>query len=33
MTANIQLQKKNGREPLGAWRQAELIGDKPPVLK
>jgi hypothetical protein len=25
--------KKSGREPQGAWRQDELIGGKPPVVK
>jgi hypothetical protein len=24
---------KSGREPRGAWRQDELIGGKPPVVK
>jgi hypothetical protein len=35
MTARIQLQKKkpSGHESQGAWRQDELIGDKPPVVK
>jgi hypothetical protein len=34
MTARIQLQKKiSRREPQGAWRQDELIGGKPPVVK
>jgi hypothetical protein len=35
MTATVRLQKKkiSGREPQGAWRQDELIGDKPPVVK
>jgi hypothetical protein len=23
----------SGREPQGAWRQDELLGDKPPTLK
>jgi hypothetical protein len=26
-------QKIGGREPQGAWRQDELIGCKPPVVK
>jgi hypothetical protein len=25
--------KISGREPQGAWRQDELIGSKPPVIK
>jgi hypothetical protein len=25
--------KKSGRDPEGTWRQDELIGDKPPVIK
>jgi hypothetical protein len=25
--------KKTGREPQEAWRQEELIGGKPPVVK
>jgi hypothetical protein len=34
MTASVQLQKKiSGRESQGAWRQQELIGGKPPVVK
>jgi hypothetical protein len=34
MTARVQLKKKiAGRESQGAWRQDELIGGKPPVLK
>jgi hypothetical protein len=37
MTARVQLQKKkkkiSGRQPQGAWRQNELIGGKPPVVK
>jgi hypothetical protein len=33
MTARIQLQKNSGRESQGAWRQDELIGVKPPVVK
>jgi hypothetical protein len=27
------VKKITGREPLGAWRQGELIGCKPPVVK
>jgi hypothetical protein len=36
MTARVQLQKereKSGRAPQGAWRQDELMGGKPPVVK
>jgi hypothetical protein len=39
MTVRVQLQKKKkkrkkaGREPQEAWRQDELIGGKPPVVK
>jgi hypothetical protein len=33
MTANIQLKKHIGRGSQGAWRQRNLIGGKPPVLK
>jgi hypothetical protein len=33
MTAGVQLKKKIGRESQGAWRQDELIGGKPPVVK
>jgi hypothetical protein len=34
MTASVQLKKKiSGREPQWAWRQAEMIADKPPVVK
>jgi hypothetical protein len=36
MTARVQLQKQqkcSGREPQGDWRQDELIGGKPPVVK
>jgi hypothetical protein len=34
MTTRVQLQKKiSDREPQGAWRQDELIGGKPPVVK
>jgi hypothetical protein len=41
MTVRVQLQKKkkqkkkqdSGREPQEAWRQDELIGGKPPVVK
>jgi hypothetical protein len=27
------VEKKSGREPQGAWRQVELIGGEPPVVK
>jgi hypothetical protein len=27
------VEKIAGREPQGAWRQDEMIGDKPPVVK
>jgi hypothetical protein len=33
MTARIQLQKKSGRDPEGAYRLDELIGGKPPTVK
>jgi hypothetical protein len=34
MTASVQLKKKKSRrESQGAWRQDELIGGKPPVVK
>jgi hypothetical protein len=35
MTARIQLKKKeiSGHEPQGSWRQEELIGGKPPIMK
>jgi hypothetical protein len=34
MTVRVQLQKKNsGHEPQEPWRQDELIGVKPPVVK
>jgi hypothetical protein len=34
ITASVQLRKKNtGRGYQGAWRQDELIGGKPPVVK
>jgi hypothetical protein len=34
MTEGVQLKKKtSGRESQGAWRQDELIGGKPPVVK
>jgi hypothetical protein len=34
MTASVQLENKiTGRESQGDWRQDELIGDKPPVVK
>jgi hypothetical protein len=33
MIASVQLKKKSGREFQGAWRQDELIGGKPQVVK
>jgi hypothetical protein len=33
MTANIQLQKISGADLQGVWRQDELVGGKPPVVK
>jgi hypothetical protein len=33
MTASVQLKKISAREPQGDWRQEELIGGKPPVVK
>jgi hypothetical protein len=34
MTTGVQLKKKkSGRESQWAWRQDELIGGKPPVVK
>jgi hypothetical protein len=33
MTARVQLKKTARRESQGAWRQDELIGGKPPVVK
>jgi hypothetical protein len=34
MTAKVQLKKIiSGRDPQGAWRQEEVIGGKPPVIK
>jgi hypothetical protein len=34
MMARVQLEKENtDRESLGAWRQEELTGRKPPVVK
>jgi hypothetical protein len=34
MTVTVQLKKNiSGRESQGAWRQDELIGGKPPVVK
>jgi hypothetical protein len=33
MTASVQLKKKSGRESQGAWRQDELFGGKPQVVK
>jgi hypothetical protein len=34
MTASVQLKNKiDGRESQGVYRQEELIGGKPPVIK
>jgi hypothetical protein len=34
MTASGSVEKEiSGRDPQGAWRQDELIGCKPPVVK
>jgi hypothetical protein len=33
MPARVQLKKNDGRESQGAWRQDELIGGKPTVVK
>jgi hypothetical protein len=33
MKANIRLKKIDGRESQGVYRQDELIGHKPPVVK
>jgi hypothetical protein len=33
MTSSVQLKKITGRESQGAFRQDELIGGKPPVVK
>jgi hypothetical protein len=33
MTARVQLKKFSDRESQGAWRQDELIGSKPSVVK
>jgi hypothetical protein len=34
MAVKVRFQKKNsGRDPQGAWREDELIGGKPPVVK
>jgi hypothetical protein len=33
MTARVQLKEISGRDPQGAWRQDELIGGKPSVVK
>jgi hypothetical protein len=35
MKANVQLKNKknSNRDPQGIWRQDELIGGKPPVVK
>jgi hypothetical protein len=32
-TISVQLKKDTGRGSQGAWRQGELIGGKPPVVK
>jgi hypothetical protein len=31
--ASVQSEKISGRGSEGAWRQAELLGGKPPVVK
>jgi hypothetical protein len=33
VTVRAQSKEISGREPQGAWRQDELIGGKPPVVK
>jgi hypothetical protein len=33
MTASVQLKKDAGRDSQGAYRQDEMIGGKPPVVK
>jgi hypothetical protein len=33
MTASVQFKKISGRESHGAWREDEVIGGKPPVMK
>jgi hypothetical protein len=33
INASVQLKKNTGRGSQGAWRQDELIGGKPPVVK
>jgi hypothetical protein len=33
ITTRVQLEELSGRGPQGAWRQDELIGGKPPVVK
>jgi hypothetical protein len=33
MAATVHLQKKSGRDPQEAWRQDELIGGKPQIVK
>jgi hypothetical protein len=33
MTVWVQLQKESGHKPQEAWRQDEMIGGKPPVVK
>jgi hypothetical protein len=31
--SSIEERKVNGCEPQGAWRQDELMGGKPPIVK
>jgi hypothetical protein len=33
MSESVQMEKISGRWSEGAWRQDELIGGKPPVVK
>jgi hypothetical protein len=33
ITASVQFEKNTNRGSHGAWRQGDLIGDKPPVVK
>jgi hypothetical protein len=33
MTARVQLKKKSGHDPQGAWNQDELTSGKAPVVK
>jgi hypothetical protein len=33
MPVSVQLKKIAGRESQGVWRQEELIGGKPPIVK